>query len=107
MTLEEALASKSAHAISRWLGDQEGEPDPVPDVVTVALPPGEGLLLCSDGFWNYAQDPTHIAPLMNGADALAICRALVEFANRQGGADNVTVALYARGELGEDMAEPK
>jgi serine/threonine protein phosphatase PrpC len=100
MTLEEASHNPEAHAITRSLGLWEGEiseEDSAPDVTTFALPPPCRLLLCSDGFWNYASDPGRIAELVAqtppGADAATVARRLVEFANRQGGHDNITVAI--------------
>lgn len=95
LTEEEAQASPQAHAITRWLGadaDTASTLDVVRHQVT-----GEGtLLLCTDGFWNYAADPATIADLLadtTAQDCLSAARKLVDFANQQGGRDNITVAL--------------
>jgi serine/threonine protein phosphatase PrpC len=54
------------------------------------------VLLCSDGLWNYQPDAAGIAELA-GPDAinepLPAAGTLVNFANEQGGTDNITVVL--------------
>jgi serine/threonine protein phosphatase PrpC len=96
MTREEAMRSPNAHAISQWLGM------PIAEMVVhakdVVLTHGASLLLCSDGLWNYADEPSALARAFTDAakdapDAATICRALVGFANAAGGADNITVGL--------------
>jgi serine/threonine protein phosphatase PrpC len=96
MPRDEAEAMPKAHAITKWLGSDAL--DVIPR--TGALrPAGEGwLLVCSDGLWNYASEPAALAGQLTVAAAadpspLAIARALVAWANAQGGQDNVTVAL--------------
>jgi len=89
------MYSPNAHAIVQCRGDPDDAP--VPHVVTTALAPGDRLLLCSDGLWNYAATPSALAACTSGlpsaAPAIAGCRFLVEFANASGGRDNVTVAM--------------
>ena len=95
VTPEEAQKSPLAHAITRCLG-LEGEASE-PSIASSALASEEGLLLCSDGFWNYARSETDILRLLTGplagADALSACHALTNFALAQGGHDNITVIL--------------
>lgn len=95
MSRGEAMRSPHAHAITRCLGLDDGAS--APTTATVPLAPDEGLLLCSDGFWNYAGSGPEIDGLLGalpqGADALAVCRALVGFALDRGGRDNITVVL--------------
>lgn len=96
---EEAETGAQAHAITRWLGrDSE---DIIPHTGSY-LPQGDGwALACSDGLWNYASDPaamwaqlvTVLGPDNAEADPLAASRALVAWANQEGGRDNITVAL--------------
>ena len=55
-------------------------------------------MLCSDGLWNYADEPAALARAFtdagkDAADAAGICRALVAFANAAGGSDNITVGV--------------
>lgn len=91
---EKAMLSPQAHAITAWLGAD-----------APALRPSSGsrdfdapgtLVLCSDGLWNYLDDPAGFADAVRGSldgGPLAAARALVDFANERGGADNITVAL--------------
>jgi len=58
------------------------------------------LLVCSDGLWNYCSAASDMAQLVGqihgsaaAAEPLALAGALVDWANAQGGQDNVTVAL--------------
>lgn len=103
----EAVRAPEAHAITQCLGriewEEPGNP-PEPGVGRFSLP-GEGhLVLCTDGFWNYAPHPEDLAALLGaepvGSDALPLARALVEHAIRQGGHDNITVVLLRSGSSG-------
>lgn len=67
-----------------------------PDEFTVLeldVQPGDRFLLSTDGFHHYLRDDRElIALIANGApDAIPQC--LVRFANRRGGADNITALL--------------
>jgi len=58
----------------------------------LALQPGDGLLLCSDGLWDMVYPTGCLAAMVAaGGDPPAICRRLVDAANQAGGEDNVTV----------------
>lgn len=95
MTREEIEAAPQAHAITRWIGP-DAEEAAEPEVVRHAIEGSGSLLLCTDGLWNYLQDPGDVAARIaeqGGQDAIAVARALVGFANEQGGRDNITVAL--------------
>ncbi len=93
----QAENSPHAHAITRWLG-----PD-APDVTartTAATARGAGwLLVCSDGLWNYCSPAADLARLLRETaervsdEPTALAGALVDWANAQGGRDNITVAL--------------
>ena len=56
-------------------------------------------MVCSDGLWNYCSEAKDLADLLtehverSGPDALAVASGLCDWANEQGGHDNVTVAL--------------
>ncbi|HSF97318.1 MAG TPA: protein phosphatase 2C domain-containing protein, partial [Ornithinibacter sp.] len=86
-----------AHAITRWLGSDA--PDHTPRTVTVDLDVPGWVLVCSDGLWNYCSAPEDLAGLLGatmdtvGAQPLPLATALVQWANVQGGRDNITVAL--------------
>jgi serine/threonine protein phosphatase PrpC len=56
--------------------------------------------VCSDGLWNYCSEAEDVRRLVhNGLDEVdddqptTIAQWLVDFANEQGGRDNITVAL--------------
>lgn len=83
----------NGHGITRWLGD-DGDLD-VPDIVTLPLASSGCLILCSDGFWNYLENPASLASLISfGEDAATISRRLVDYACTEGGHDNVTAAVF-------------
>lgn len=101
LTASEAAEAPQAHGITRWLGADANE-DMQPDFIDFAVPGPGWLLLCTDGLWNYAPQPEDMTALMRecspeGATALEIARRLVEFANRNGGQDNITAALLRLG----------
>ena len=102
MTPEEAEIAPQAHAITQCLGlwaDGTPEDLPTPGMVSLSLVPGSRLLLCTDGLWNYAPAPEDVYALAAAAPqsetALAMCRRLTDFANAQGGHDNITVAILS------------
>jgi serine/threonine protein phosphatase PrpC len=102
MTLEEALRAPEAHCITRTLGGPTGPgaTGDEPSFVAFDVPEGAGhFLLCTDGLWNYTSEPGQLTGLVrgqpNGADALAVARALVNFARSTRGHDNITVAVLA------------
>ena len=95
---EVAEQDPRAHAITRWLGVDA--PTALPTCASVPVGAGGWVLVCSDGLWNYcsaARRPprgscTTRSPSV-GDDPLAVASALCDWANEQGGHDNVTVAL--------------
>lgn len=98
---EEAESGRRAHAITRWLGVDA--PDHTPRV-TSAVADGAGwLVACSDGLWNYCSPAGELAALLRrlaaaaDRDPLVTASALVDWANEQGGHDNITVALARLG----------
>jgi PPM family protein phosphatase len=94
-TPAEAEASPYAHAIVRWLGADTAD-DGKPTITTFPLPSAGYLLLCTDGLWNYAPEPTYLYHLIQQTDnsnPLEISRHLIRHANQQGGQDNITVGI--------------
>ncbi|MET0999424.1 MAG: PP2C family serine/threonine-protein phosphatase [Marmoricola sp.] len=92
----EAESGPNAHAITRWLGSDA--PDHTPRTVSVSLDGPGWVLICSDGLWNYCSEPADLSALVHhhaqaSAEPLALSASLVDWANAQGGADNITVAL--------------
>jgi serine/threonine protein phosphatase PrpC len=102
-TVQQAMASADAHALTRWLGVDAS--DAMPAVTHVELT-GPGLVvLASDGLWNYAPEPEDLARLIGrvgSESALDLARRLAAFAEAAGGADNITVAV---GPYGLDRPE--
>lgn len=90
-------ADSRAHSITRWLGPDSpgGEPG---FMTTTPSAPG-WLFVCSDGLWNYCSEAEALRSLAYehltaaGNDPLQASSTLVDWANAQGGHDNITVAL--------------
>jgi serine/threonine protein phosphatase PrpC len=99
---EVAEADSRAHAITRWLGVDS--PGGAPSTASVALQGPGWVLVCSDGLWNYCSSAADVRALVGdrvadvGADPLAVAGALCEWANQQGGHDNITAALARLGD---------
>lgn len=97
MTRTVAEADPRAHAITRWLGADS--PDSTPSCAAMILRGPGWLLVCSDGLWNYCSEATDLAALVArcaaeaGDDTLELAQGLVEWANSQGGHDNITAAV--------------
>jgi protein phosphatase len=62
------------------------------DRISRSLDHGDVLILCSDGLYNVLADD-EIARIVEGRDATAACRALIEEANARGTVDNLTAAV--------------
>lgn len=96
MTQEEASADPLAHALTSWLGGDQGA-GPEPSVTTFPMKGSGCLLLCSDGLWNCAPEATRlrelVAELSPDATPLEVAQELTEFARSEGGNDNITVAI--------------
>jgi PPM family protein phosphatase len=95
LTMEEAEKSPHAHAITRWLG-ADLDDDGVPSIATLTIPSAGYLLLCTDGLWNYAPEPSYLYHLIQqspSSNSIDIARHLVQYANQQGGQDNITVSV--------------
>jgi len=89
-----------AHTLTRWLG---GDAEPTPwsesSVRTITTADGGSLVMCTDGLWNYLPEADDIARFCAGTDAAAAACALVDYALRAGGQDNVTIAVIPVGGL--------
>jgi serine/threonine protein phosphatase PrpC len=94
-----AETGPQAHAITRWLGVDA--PAHTPRTATMKLIEPGWLLVCSDGLWNYCSAAQDLAAVVSqasttspeAAEPLPLARALVAWANAQGGRDNISVAL--------------
>ena len=66
------------------------------------------LVLCTDGLWNYAESAKDVASITPDGAPASVARSLVEWANAQGGQDNVTVVVIDVGSsVGDDHAQQK
>ncbi len=95
MTRDMASKDKLAHCVTQVLGMHDQ--DIQVHTLEHSLKPGDMLLLCSDGLWNYFQGENAIQRAitafgMNSAAAF-ICDHLVGLANSAGGHDNITAAM--------------
>jgi serine/threonine protein phosphatase PrpC len=94
MSSRDAFADPRCHSITRWLGADAVDTEP--SVRTFDAAPGDRVLVVSDGLWNYAGDTPAMTKLLaerGTGDTIESARALVDFANEQGGHDNITVAV--------------
>jgi PPM family protein phosphatase len=99
-TIDEAEASPYAHAIVRWLGADTAD-DGTPNLTSFTIPGSGYLLLCTDGLWNYAPEPSdlhHLIQQSPAPESLSIARHLIQYANQQGGQDNITVGILVIGD---------
>jgi protein phosphatase len=92
ITPEEVSEHPHRHILYRCLGLKPNmEVDIYP---SVALRPGDALLLCSDGLWDMVVPAKRLAAFLDTDDPPAtVCRRLVAAANKAGGEDNITVVL--------------
>jgi serine/threonine protein phosphatase PrpC len=68
-----------------------------PDILYHDLNPGQYLLLCCDGLWDKVTDE-EISVIIQASPTPGIaCRSLVARANENGGEDNISVILAAKG----------
>jgi serine/threonine protein phosphatase PrpC len=95
---KEAETGPMAHSITRWFG-ADAPDDLTPHTRDLDVRGPGWLLVCSDGLWNYCSSADALQELVarlvaEGAKGpAALAAALVDFANRSGGADNITAAL--------------
>jgi len=95
----DAETGPQSHAITRWLGIDA--PDHTPTTASMKLVEPGWLLVCSDGLWNYCSEAQELGALVQKTvsnlpavvEPLALAESLVDWANAQGGLDNITVAL--------------
>lgn len=101
MTEAEAINSPNVHALFKCLGrEHPGDSGTAvePSFVNLRMTPGMRLVLCSDGFWNYAPGAQEVAKLVRHTpldNPLKTARHLVNFAIVGGGHDNISVVVLA------------
>jgi len=84
----EALTSRHKNVITRAVGSKEYVQV---DTGVVELLPGDRYLLCSDGLHGYLQ--TDQIASLGTRDPWEAVQSLIDFANEQGGKDNITAVL--------------
>jgi protein phosphatase len=87
---ERSRESKDHNVLLRVLG---GAPDVVVDLQEVPVRPGDYLLLCSDGLTRMVPDAILADAISRLRSPQRICDYLIEAANRNGGADNITIVV--------------
>ncbi len=97
LTPEEARNHPQKHVIYKNLGDR---PSVAPDTSRIELQPGDRLLLCSDGLWDYIDEDKLYHIVMTSAAPQDACRQLIDAANANGGPDNITAILVHMESLG-------
>lgn len=90
LTEEEARESAQRNIITRAVGTAEKVK---PDIKQYATRPGERFLLCSDGLSDMIEDAELEEILATPGELGALAKRLVDRANDEGGADNITVIL--------------
>ena len=71
------------------------------DIYRYRLRPGDGLLLCSDGLWDFVRDPDIAASVASPEDdPQTQANSLIAKANSKGGEDNISV-IFAKVLQGE------
>ncbi|HEX9758953.1 MAG TPA: Stp1/IreP family PP2C-type Ser/Thr phosphatase [Nitrospiria bacterium] len=91
LTPEEAQKNPLKHVITRALGTSE--PLKV-DQVSLPLEEDDIFLLCSDGLSNMVNDEDLQGEISSGDQNLETsCSGLIQLANKNGGADNITLVL--------------
>ncbi len=102
--ITQAQAARHPHrsVITKALGS---DMELTPDVMQVAVEPGDRVLICSDGLTGMVDDET-IAHIMSlGADAQNTAQSLVDAALENGGEDNVTVVVVDVQSANNDTTE--
>jgi serine/threonine protein phosphatase PrpC len=85
----------------RSLGQED---DPEPDLLSLAVAPGDRLLICSDGLWDEVGAQAIGQVLTNGATPTEVAQQLVSAANAAGGHDNSTAVVIFVREMPDDEA---
>jgi len=69
------------------------EPSVDVDLTEVPVQPGDYVLLCSDGLTRMVPEDVVAQAIFDFREPQRICDYLIEAANRNGGADNITVVV--------------
>lgn len=93
ISLEDGKKIKAMNALTRAVGVY---PSVEADTLELDLLPGDVFLLCSDGLHNYFDD-FDLRTFLAHSEPDSVAEDLITFANKRGGADNITAAaLFVR-----------
>ena len=87
---EEIYTHPQRSVIYRCIGDR---PTVDVDIVSLALSPGDRLVLCCDGLWEMVRDEGIEEVMLSESDPQSACDVLIERANLAGGVDNISVIV--------------
>jgi serine/threonine protein phosphatase PrpC len=87
---DRSAGAADQNVLLRVLG---GGPDVDVDLHEVPVQPGDYLLLCSDGLTRMVPDSTLAEAIARWRTPQRICDHLIDAANRNGGADNITIVV--------------
>jgi serine/threonine protein phosphatase PrpC len=87
---EAAREHPHRHVLTRALGVRRAVE---PDLLELALQPGDLFVLCSDGLTNHVEDHEIAKALCDEPDIQEVCERLVDLANGRGGEDNTTLLV--------------
>ncbi|CAM9740491.1 unnamed protein product, partial [Phaeothamnion confervicola] len=90
LTPEEARNSPQRSIIFRAMGTA---PDLEVDLYDVPVAPGDRIVLCSDGVWEYYEASEFAGIVAAAPDPASLCRRLVETCLQRGADDNATLAV--------------
>jgi protein phosphatase len=88
---EQVATHRLRHMLTRTLGFSAGRVEP--EILQIALAPGDQVLLCTDGLTEMVPEPGIEMILRRPGSVDELCQALVDAALKAGGRDNVTVVL--------------
>jgi len=90
ITKEEAKTHNYRHVITRAIGTEKRV---MVDMFKLEIKPGEHILLCSDGMYEYIEIRM-IEKIMEAAsDRKSAIKTLMDMSNQAGGSDNITVVI--------------
>ncbi|MFN8609995.1 MAG: protein phosphatase 2C domain-containing protein [Vulcanimicrobiota bacterium] len=90
LTLEEARVSPQRSIIYRALGTN---PDVEVDLFDRELSPGDRIVLCSDGVWEYFEAEEFEHHIMGPQSPQELCQKMVDLCLSRGADDNATIAI--------------
>lgn len=93
ITEEEARTHPKKNEILKAVGIGR---DVFPDIFNIKLSEDEKLLLCTDGLTNMLTDDEILDMLNSSQNSEEILKSLIDAANKNGGADNITAVLLKK-----------